>query len=648
MCGIGGFYRHSDSPLLRRMISLLEHRGPDDEGFYEADDVGLGMRRLSIIDLESGQQPIHNEDQTIWVVLNGEIYNYKTLRSSLEGKGHTFYTDSDTESIVHLYEDHGKDFVQHLRGMFSLALWDTRSKELIIARDRIGIKPLYYCVNNGSLFFASELKSLLVTPGFQRQIDPISFAQYLAFLYVPAPRTIFEKVYKLPPGHLLIASQGDVRLEPFWDLKFDIDETVKEEEAEERVLDILEESVRLRMISDVPLGAFLSGGLDSSAIVALMAQHTSKPVKTFTVGFGAEGQGFNELEYAKSVAQHFGTEHHECILDYNVVDLLPKVLWHFDEPFGNSTAILTYLLAEFTRQHVTVALSGTGGDEAFMGYPRYLGLSMGKMYSKIPAPIRKHVLGRAATLLPESSSSNFPLHRLGKRLRRFIDGMELSEDDRYMSWLIYFDQEARMRLTGRDGAGETEGFMYDYFRRLSDHGLEDRAFYTDVKSFLPYNQLEYMDKTSMACSLEARVPFCDHELLEYSATLPHSLKLQGMQTKIILKKACERIVPPEIVHRKKVGFDAPTGQWFKGSLKPFCEALFSESALEQTGNFDAAEVGRLMTLHFSGRRDFSLHLWSLMVFEVWYRMYIMNEIVEQPDYSLRDLLVEQGLSLPAA
>ena len=645
MCGIAGFYGHADPTLLRRMVRLLISRGPDDEGFYEDEQVGLGMRRLCIIDVAGGHQPIHNEDETIWVILNGEIYNYQLLRTTLEEKGHCFYTHSDTECLVHLYEEYGEDFVQHLRGMFAIALWDRTQKKLLLVRDRIGIKPLYYFLDNGRLFFASELKSLLSAPGFERELDPAAFQQYLSFLYIPAPHTIFRKIAKLPPGFLLSMENGRMESKPYWDLSFGRQECADEEEAAEKVLEVLDESVRMRMISDVPLGAFLSGGLDSSAIVGLMARHSSRPVKTFTVGFEAEGKGFNELEYARQIARHFDTEHHECTIDYDVIDLLPRVLWHFDEPFGNSTSVLAYLLSEFTRKHVTVALSGTGGDEAFMGYPRHLGLSMGHLYEKLPRPFRQHFLRRLIALLPESTASNFPAHRLAKRMRRFVEGMEMPEEDRYLSWLRYFDGEGQKRLTELEGDGEVDGFMYGYLGRFPERSVEDRAFYADIKTFLPYNQLEYMDKMSMAHSLEARVPFCDHELLEVSASLEHQWKLKGRGGKRVLKKACELFLPREIVHRRKVGFDAPTGEWFKGSLRPFCEALFSEKALKQTGIFRPEEVQRLMHLHLSGKRDLSLHLWMILIFEVWYRMYVVQEITDQPDFTLRELLGEQDIQI---
>lgn len=643
MCGIAGFYGSKDDDLLRLMTRSLVHRGPDDEGYYSDNLVGLGMRRLSIVDVRGGHQPMTNEVESIWVVFNGEIYNHQVLRQELEAKGHRFKSRCDTEVIVHLYEELGEGFLHRLRGMFTVALWDKPRRRLLVARDRVGVKPLYYRHTPKGFFFGSELKCLLSTPNFERRVDSRSVQQYLATLYVAAPDSIFEGVKKLAPGHWLMVEDGECKVEAYWDLTFGADGPKTLGESVDAVQSCLQESVTMRMESDVPLGVFLSGGLDSSLITAIMAEHSSEPVKTFTVGFGDESSGYSELPYARKVAEAFGTDHYECQIDYNVVDLLPTVLWHLDEPFGNSTAVLTYLLSQFAREHVTVALSGTGGDECFSGYPRYLGLSQGKTYERIPQLLRSHVIERLVAALPESVGGNFPMNRLSKRLRRFVDGMKLAPDHRYVSWLTYFDQTDRHCLTGRLGTDDPEEMMRALFGNSPDLEGIDRAFYTDVKTFLPYNQLEYMDKMSMACSLEARVPFCDHELLELSASMPPEFKLKGLETKRVLKLVGERVLPRNIVRRGKVGFDAPTGIWFNNELRPVCEALFSESALVETGNFCPAEVGRLMAVHQSGRRDLSLHLWMILVFEVWFRMYIIKAIDQSPDFTLSELLEEQGL-----
>ena len=643
MCGIAGFAGLNAPDLLRRMTRLLTHRGPDDEGYFETEGVGLGMRRLSVIDVETGRQPIHNEAGTVWAVFNGEIYNYLTLRQDLEQRGHRFVTNSDSEVIVHLYEEYGDDFMQSLRGMFTIALWDETKDRLLLLRDRVGIKPLYYAQDAGQLYFASEMKALLAVPGVRRDVDQASFLKYLGFLYVPAPGSIFQDVQKLQPGHCLSFCDGQVSSWQYWDLAFQQNPYADEVEAADHLYSVLDESVRLRMVSDVPLGGFLSGGLDSSAIAALMSKHSTERVQTFCVGFGGEGEGFNELAYARQVADHLGTEHHERMVDYDVIDLLPKMLWHLDEPFGNPTAVLAYLLSEYARQHVTVALSGTGGDEAFLGYPRHLGLMYANSYRRVPAPCRS-LLRAMIGVLPESTASSYPLHRFGKRIRRFVDGVEAPEQESYVKWLTYFDSAQRGMLAGDDQ--DVDGFMYDALGRHSVP-IADRAQYADIKTFLPYNQLEYMDKMSMACSLEARVPFCDHELLEFSATLPSAWKIRGRHTKRILKRACKGLLPDHIINRRKVGFDAPAGAWFKGRLRPVCHAVFSPEAIGETGAFSPQEVQRLWHLHLSGRRDLSLQLWIIFVFEVWHRMYIRQGITDSPDFTLTELLQDQGLTINA-
>jgi asparagine synthase (glutamine-hydrolysing) len=643
MCGIAGFYGKKDDELLRGMTRSLIHRGPDEEGYYSDELASLGMRRLSIVDVEGGHQPMADEDKSIWVVFNGEIYNHKTLRQELEAKGHRFTSRCDTEVIAHLYEELGDGFLHRLRGMFTIALWDIKRRRLLVARDRVGVKPLYYRHISGELFFGSELKCLLPTPGFERHVDAGSVQQYLSNLYVAAPKSIFSEVSKLPPGHVLEFQNGDCRVEAYWDLTFRSDGPASLGESVDAVHASLEESVKVRMESDVPLGAFLSGGLDSSLIVAIMAEHSAAPVKTFTVGFGDESSGYSELPFARKVADAFGTDHHECQVDYNVVDLLPKVLWHFDEPFGNSTAVLTYLLSQFAREHVAVALSGTGGDECFLGYPRYLGLTQGKTYERIPQVVRSQVVERLVARLPQGVGGNFPMDRLAKRLHRFVDGMKLAPDRRYVSWLTYFGQDQRQHLTGQPDTDVPETILRDLFGHHADRSDIDRAFYTDVKAFLPFNQLEYMDKMSMACSLEVRVPFCDHELLELSASMPSKYKLKGLETKRVLKLVGERVLPRGTARRGKVGFDAPTGLWFNNELRPICEALFSKNALRETGNFCPDDVGRLMALHQSGRRDLSLHLWMILVFEVWFRMYVIKGIDQPPNFTLSQLLDEQGL-----
>jgi len=642
MCGICGFYAEPNIDLLKKMCHALKHRGPDDEGYYSDECVSLGMRRLSIIDLATGHQPLCNEDETKWVVFNGEIYNYPELRKLLEKKGHQFKTRSDTEVIVHLYEEFSLDFVKFLRGMFSIALWDKTDSKLILARDRVGKKPLYYLAKNGKLFFSSEMKSFFHCPDFSRELEPAGIPLYLSYLYIPAPYSIFKDVKKLPPAHLLVYSQNQLQAIRYWELNPKKISSYSQPDLVQQVRDKLEESVKIRLISDVPLGAFLSGGIDSSAIVGFMAKHSSKPVKTFTVNFNHQDDKYNETEFARKVASYFGTEHHETTIEYNVIDLLPKVLWHFDEPFGNSTSILTCLLSEFTKKHVTVALSGTGGDEAFLGYPRYLGITWSEYYRKIPPFIRTGVIQRLMRLLPESTDGNRYQDRFFKRIKRFVKGAELKPDQRYLSWLTYFDYDFQKHLLSPRIMADMEYTptylkLFKELDALSDDPL-DKAFLFDIQTFLPFNQLEYMDKMSMAKSLEARCPFCDHELLELSAGLPSDLKLRRTNGKYILKKACEGILPKEIIFRKKVGFDAPVGLWFKRDLKEFVEKCFSPACLKQTQLFNPEAVQGLLQLHFSNRSDLSVHLWMILVLEIWYRMYIKNNVIEEPTFKLVDLL----------
>ncbi len=635
-----------DRRLLHKMCRIIEHRGPDDDGYYEDGHVSMAMRRLSIIDLQTGKQPVHNEDETIWVVFNGEIYNYARLAQELRARGHKFYTKSDTEVIVHLYEEYGLDFVRHLQGMFVFALRDCRNRRLILARDRLGIKPLYYMEKNGKIMFSSEMKSLLCSDGFDREMDYQALTELFGFNYVPAPRTIFKNVSKLLPGHLLIVDDDTCKTQivKYWDIPLYDDLTGMDEiELIEAVRSTLEKSIKRRMISDVSLGAFLSGGLDSSAIVGVMAEHSHKPVKTFTVGFGGKGTGYNELKEARRVAEYFDTEHHEIILNYDIMEILPQVVWHFDEPFGNSTSVCVYLLSEFTKQYVTVALSGTCGDELFLGYPRHQGLGYLDAYRSIPLLFRRGLIEPVIRRLPESTKGNRFTDRLAKRSKRFISGVSLSPQQMYVNWLIYMNKEAQMQLFSHKINAEIAdasptGFMQEHFDVASKLELGNMASYIDLKMFLPNNQLEYMDKMSMAQSLEARVPFVDHELVELVMNIPARLKLNGRTTKYILKKACETFLPKDIIYRRKVGFDAPVGSWIKHDLRRFMEVLFSPESLAETGIFNPVTVNSLFQEHLAGKRDLSSHLWMIMFFEVWYRMYILQGIVEKPAFSLKDLV----------
>jgi asparagine synthase (glutamine-hydrolysing) len=641
MCGICGFTGEPSPTRLAGMRRLIEHRGPDESGEWSGPQASLGIQRLRIIDLKTGQQPVTNEDGTIHLVFNGEIYNFKPLREELRARGHRFKSEVDSEVIVHLYEDLGDELVTRLRGQFAIALWDERRKRLLLARDHLGKKPLYYAVTGGQLAFASEIKALLGDSS--REIDPDALADYLAYLYIPAPRTIFRQVRSLPPGHRAVWENGRLEVVRYWSVPQPAAPPAwSEAEWIERLTAKIDEAVRIRLVADVPLGAFLSGGLDSSLIVALMAKHGR--VKTFTVGFADTEGGYNELEPARKVAALFGTEHAETVVEFDVLNLLPKVIWHFDQPFGNSTAPLAYLLSEFTKQHVTVALAGTGGDEQFSGYPRYLGLAMAGSYARLPGVLRERLLEPLVAALPESTNGNSTRHRLAKRLHRFVDGSGLPRAEQYISWLTYFDRQERASVLSpefrsRIDASEPDRSLMALWPAAGDD--LQRAWHVDLQQFLPFNQLEYMDKMTMARSLEGRAPFVDHELSELCASLPASLRIRGLTTKYALKKVAEAYLPHDVVHRQKVGFDAPVGAWFKKALRPFAESFFSGDYRFQL--LDGDRVRTMFNEHTTGRRDHSVQLWMLLVLEAWHEMYVTQKISTEPTTNLGDVLGLQQL-----
>lgn len=649
MCGIAGIVdfvgNRADSESIVKMIKTLSHRGPDDEGVYvengvaggtksgdSVKSISLGHKRLKIIDLSnSARQPLSNENDTIWLVCNGEIYNHKELRKGLESKGHKFKSDSDSEIIIHLYEDCGDGFISQLRGMFAFGLWDKNRKKLIIVRDRVGIKPLYYYYKNGLLLFASEIKAILSNKEVKKEIDIFALNQFLSFLYVPAPRTIFKDIAKVMPGCAIIIENGKLIENKYWDLEINESGVSRngirrsEEDYTNDLYDLLEESIKVRMMSDVPLGAFLSGGIDSSTIVAIMSKLSSTPVKTFSIGFGKDERFYDELKFAKVVADKFHTDHREFVVRSDIVNLLPTVIGHFDEPFANPTAILMYLLSEETKKHVSVALSGTGGDEAFSGYTRYVGMKMSEYAQMVPFSLRKMLTSFAGNI-PESSNGR----HIGRRLRTFLNGTLLPPEERYRTWVSVFQEEVKRELFVNSHADvqELEGYngshsyLNPYLTKLGISSIHDRVFYTDVKTYLPNNQLEYVDKTSMAHALEVRVPFCDHKLLEFAATIPYKMKIKGMNTKYLLKKAVSKVLPEDIINRKKVGFNAPVGIWFQGDLNNFVKEALSESNLKRTGYFNHKTVNAIVGEHNAKRKDYSLHIWALLVFQVWHDAYM--------------------------
>lgn len=606
-----------DEALLGRMCAAISHRGPDDDGFYVNGPVGLGMRRLAIIDLKSGQQPIHNQDRTAWIVFNGEIYNYRELRANLEKLGHTFYTNSDTEAIIHAYDQFGADCPKHLRGMFAFAIWDERTQELFLARDRVGKKPLLYAQWNGHLAFASEFSALLLHPEISREIDREALDQYLSFMCVPAPRTAYRAIRKLEPAHTLRWRRGEITIQRYWQPDFSKKLKIDEAEASERAVEILRDAVRVRLMSEVPLGAFLSGGIDSSAVVALMSQESSEPVKTFSIGF--EEQDFSELHHARRVAEHVGADHHEFIVRPDALEVLPTLVKHYGEPYADSSAIPTYYVARETRKHVTVALNGDGGDEAFAGYERYAAMSLAEKYHRLPALLRESVLEQVIGFIPTSETRRSRF----RDVKRFMQAASLPKVDRYLRWVTVFDAAAKQHLYSAEFHRETlpnkvEDLLEPWLATANGSGIVDAALLADIMTYLPNDLLVKVDIATMAVSLEARSPFLDHHVIEFAASLPENLKLRGLTTKYLLKRMLKRLLPAENLGRRKMGFGVPLGHWFRGRLQPFLrETLLSEQAL-QRGLFKPEAVSRLVELHTRGERDYAHQLWTLLMLELWF------------------------------
>lgn len=648
MCGIAGFAGFDNEPLLRSMVSSLAHRGPDDAGYFVAPGIGLGMRRLAIIDLKTGNQPIANETKDVWVVFNGEIYNYDDLRRNLAKGGHNLSTSSDTETIVHLYEDHGIDFVHHLRGMFGIALWDVKRSRLVLARDRIGEKPLYYSIDGEWLYFGSEIKTILQA-GRARNVNPQAVCDFLAAGYVTGKRTFYDDVYRIPPGYILVWEKGNVTLQQYWRNKSNNLNNMTFETVYRDLSERLSDTVCLCLKSDVEVGAFLSGGIDSSAVVALMRKHEAS-VQTFSVGYDGLASGFNELHYARKVSSYLGTQHHELILGpHSSMDLLPRILWHYDEPHGEPTSVLVYLLCEFTRKRVKVALSGTGGDEIFFGYPRHAGIRYLEYYRLLPKVFRKQLIDRIVGKWPESTRGN----RFAKRVKRFISGSELPPAQAYLSWISLLQRDVREKLISEEvrrlapnPAGDD--FLMEHLMGNGNVSLLDRAASLDIEGYLPEYQLAYMDRMSMAHGLEVRAPLCDYELVKYVTSLPASFRLRGNRSKFIFKEIAKQWIPREIVERKKVGFDSPIGQWFKGELRGFLMQFLSRENVECSGLLDGETVQALIGDHISGRKDYSLQLWSIVALEGWYRMYIEDRITDGSGYQIADLRGAGGKAASAA
>ncbi len=624
MCGIAGFVESDRAAapfnldesraLIHRMCDVIRHRGPDDEGVWVDEGVALGMRRLSIIDLSTGQQPIHNEDRTVWTVFNGEIYNFRELRRDLEATGHVFYTSTDTEVIVHAYEQWGAGAIPRLRGMFGLAIWDTRSRTLLIARDRIGIKPMHYAMIKGRFYFGSEIKSLLQAPDLPRDLDMDAIDHYLSFLYTPRDGSIFANVRKLPPGHCLAWTDGVATIDRYWELPATETYRGSEADAVHQLRGVLTDAVRSHLVSDVPLGAFLSGGVDSSLVVGLMSETSGARVKTFSIGFNEPA--FDELEHARRVARHFGTDHHEFIVEPDAVGILDRLVSHFDEPFADSSAIPTWYVSEMARRHVTVVLSGDGGDELFGGYDRYLPHPRVVAFDRYSPRGARRVAAIAAARLPHGVRGKNFLRHVGRDDRgRYLDAIRFFGADEKPALLTV---EARRRMHEPDA----EHRLARHFERYSQLPWPSQMMRFDTETYLPEDVLTKVDRMSMAHSIESRVPLLDNEVVAFAATLPAEMKIRDNRRKHVLKEVAATLLPPEILNRRKQGFGVPLGVWFRGNLPElFSDTLLGAASL-QRGYFEPAFVRQIVGEHVSGKRDHTLRLWQLVVFERWHEQYV--------------------------
>ena len=622
MCGIAGRFNYDaqqpvDRGCLVAMTDAVAHRGPDADGYYEGRGIGLGHRRLSIIDLATGDQPLGNEDGSVQVVFNGEIYNFAEVRAQLIGLGHTFRTNSDTEVIAHGYEQWGAHLVDRFRGMFAFAVWDEKARRLLLARDRLGVKPLFYCELPGrGVVFGSEIKSILQDPEVSRDWRPEAIDAYLTLLYIPAPETAYRDVRKLPPGHVLIAEKGSIQVSRYWDLEFTgADDDISEDAYLQQLDGLLRESVGLRLISDVPLGAFLSGGIDSSTVVAYMKEVSDSPPVTIAVGF--DHAAFDEVRHAETVARHLGCQFHALVADPRVDDLLPRLAWHFDEPFADSSAVPTYYVSKAARELVTVALSGDGGDELWAGYARHR-VEQWEQRARASFGSGRHLAGWIGQALP-----------LSLKGARSLRHLALEPDEAYARKHAYgmFEPEAKQRLYTHDFArsvrhADAFASFRAAYRECASNDPIDRALYVDARTYMIDDVLTKVDRMSMAVSLEAREPLLDHKLLEFAARVPVSLKLKDGRSKYLLRRILERRVPQSITERGKRGFAAPIGEWLRGPLAPMAADLLLDGRLGDRGIFDRREVARIWDEHRTRRQDHPHRLWQLVMLELWFRQFI--------------------------
>jgi asparagine synthase (glutamine-hydrolysing) len=620
MCGIAGCVhadgRSADPVLVERMCAALEHRGPDSRGIHASGPAGLGIQRLRVVDIEGGDQPLYNEDKTVAVVLNGEIYNFRELRRRLEAAGHRFRSDGDTETIVHLYEEEGIDCVRSLEGMFAFALWDESRQRLLIARDRVGKKPLFYSLRAGGLSFASELRSLLQDEEIPRDVDEQALDCYLAYGYIPAPLSAFRAVRKLPPATSMVYEGGRVTLDRYWQLDYAHKHAVADaRELHAPLLETLQRAVRRRLVADVPLGAFLSGGIDSSAVVAAMARETSAPVRTFSIGF--DSKRFDELEHARLVAERFGTEHEELQVRPDAIAIAPRIARHYGEPFADSSAIPSFYLAEMTRRHVTVALNGDGGDESFAGYTRYAANVLAARLERVPLPLRRLGAGLAARL-PESPEEQ----SVRNRVRRLGGSLGLDGPARYERYVSLFDSAQRVRLYSDEqrallGSSDVVAeAIAEPWRETSGADRLDQLLEVDVRTYLPGDLLTKIDIATMAHSLEARSPFLDPEMMQFAAAIPAPMKLQGMEKKVILRDALRAWLPDSILDRPKQGFSVPLAEWLRGDLREYSREILLDRSSFSSTRFRPGAVQELLDGHLAGQ-DHSQRIWALLMLEQW-------------------------------
>ncbi len=632
MCGITGWINldknssnnHTEA-VLHSMCERIVHRGPNSEGIWMDDTIALGMRRLSIIDLHTGNQPVYSEDKSIVVMMNGELYNYREVKADLEQRGHKFVTQTDTEIVPHLYQEYGDDFVDHINGMYAITLWDTRRKRLVIARDRYGEKPLYYGVFDGKLIYASEPKALLAHPSVNAELDAESLRQYLSFDYVPAPRSIYKGISKLPAAHIMTVENGEIITRRYWNLSFSKNgHTSSIERAASELRDLLSDAVRMRLVADVPLGILLSGGIDSSTVAAFATQHATETIKTFSIGFSEDS--FDESRYARQVAAHLGTDHHEEILSAEKAgDLISEVGAWLDEPLSDGSLIPTYLLARFVRKHVTVALGGDGGDEIFAGYPMYFGHKVASAYNTIPQFLRSSLIEPIVHRLPVSTKNM----SFDYKAKRFVKSAKYDAIQRHHSWFGSFSIDEQRSLLTEHVLAQTNGDIYAGPRNLLDicdaKDEIERMQYLDMNFYMAEDILTKVDRASMAVSLETRAPFLDPRIGQFASSLPLDYKLRGSKGKFILKKSVEGLIPDSILHRSKKGFGIPIADWLKGRLNPLMHDLLAPTRLNDQGLFEPDHVQTLIAEHEKGIASHHKQLWTLLVFQLWYDNFLSCE-----------------------